>query len=338
MNTKNPTSVLTPYLEQHLHHFTKPNKAIYWIDLILTSIFAWTGFITFFISDSNTILFWIGYGMAVLLFYRKVSFIHEIVHLRKGSIPGFETVWNLVCGYFLFVPSVLYHTVHNEHHNVQKYGTQSDPEYIPISGERRKILFFIVTQLFGPILIMFRFLVLSPISWGFPSLRRIIQKRASSLSINPMYIRNMKPREQRKLLFQEIHIFILWSLILFFVLAQNSVFKLLICYYGTVALILFINSLRSLTSHKYENKTLKKLSRDEQFADSIDIPGNWFTELWAPVGLRFHALHHYVPGVPYHNLYKLHKTLLRDLKEDSPYFESTKPGLRKTLQELWNKT
>ncbi len=49
--------------------------------------------------------------------------------------------------------------------------------------------------------------------------------------------------------------------------------------------------------------------------------------LWAPVGLRYHALHHLLPGVPYHGLAEAHRRLVKTLDADSPYHKGNYPGL-----------
>ena len=49
--------------------------------------------------------------------------------------------------------------------------------------------------------------------------------------------------------------------------------------------------------------------------------------LWAPVGLRYHALHHLLPGVPYHNLGEAHRRISRELDSGSPYFTANYRGL-----------
>jgi mannose-6-phosphate isomerase-like protein (cupin superfamily) len=52
-----------------------------------------------------------------------------------------------------------------------------------------------------------------------------------------------------------------------------------------------------------------------QFADSIDTPAGWWAALWAPLGLRFHALHHLFPTLPFHNLRPAYRRL-RGLKQE----------------------
>jgi len=72
-----------------------------------------------------------------------------------------------------------------------------------------------------------------------------------------------------------------------------------------------------------------------QVLDSVTVPGAWWTELWAPVGLRYHALHHYLPDLPYHRLGAAHRRLMRELPEDAPYRGAVSRSLPHVLSELW---
>src|SRR5262249_20396589 len=64
----------------------------------------------------------------------------------------------------------------------------------------------------------------------------------------------------------------------------------------------------------------------EQIHDTITIPGGSWTALWAPLGLRYHALHHLFPAMPYHALGVAHRRLLRKLPPDSPYHATIQPS------------
>jgi fatty acid desaturase len=47
-----------------------------------------------------------------------------------------------------------------------------------------------------------------------------------------------------------------------------------------------------------------------QFLDTVNVPPPALLPvLWAPVGLRYHALHHLLPRLPYHNLAIAHRRL-----------------------------
>ena len=95
---------------------------------------------------------------------------------------------------------------------------------------------------------------------------------------------------------------------------------------GHVGLLYGLNE-----AHGYENHTGTPMTRAEQLLDSIDTPGGPWTELWAPVGLRYHALHHEFPGIPYHNL----PAAYRRLQGNDPYRRTTSPGLWASLRRLW---
>jgi fatty acid desaturase len=77
------------------------------------------------------------------------------------------------------------------------------------------------------------------------------------------------------------------------------------------------------------------LDREAQLADSIDTPGAPWTELWAPVGLRYHALHHYFPGIPYHNLGTAYRRLVSNLPSEAAYRGPVSPSLSWSLRLLY---
>jgi fatty acid desaturase len=61
----------------------------------------------------------------------------------------------------------------------------------------------------------------------------------------------------------------------------------------------------------------------------------WAAELWGPVGLRLHALHHLMPALPYHALPEAHRRLVSALPPDSAYRLTESPGLLASLADLW---
>jgi len=145
----------------------------------------------------------------------------------------------------------------------------------------------------------------------------------------------MTPREHRRAVATEVAILLAWGLA--FALAASGVLPLrtFAIWYGVLATIGFVNTLRTLGAHRYESDG-RPMTRLEQLADSIDTPGAFWTELWAPVGLRYHALHHYFPGLPYHNLGKAYRRLMAALAQEAAYRDSTSPSLPASLSALWN--
>jgi fatty acid desaturase len=101
--------------------------------------------------------------------------------------------------------------------------------------------------------------------------------------------------------------------------------------------IMTINAIRTLGSHRWTNNG-SQMTFVEQMLDSVDYPKNpLVSELWAPVGLRFHALHHIFPTMPYHALATAHHRLIRDLPPDSPYRRCNADSLAKVLGTLWRR-
>ncbi len=96
-----------------------------------------------------------------------------------------------------------------------------------------------------------------------------------------------------------------------------------------------LNWLRNLAGHRFLNDG-RELDYFGQLNDSITVIGNpLWTELLFPLGLRYHALHHLFPAIPYHNLGKAHRRLMELLPADSPYRKTIYFGLWPVLVDLW---
>ena len=104
-------------------------------------------------------------------------------------------------------------------------------------------------------------------------------------------------------------------------------------------------STRTLAAHRYDNEA-DELSMNEQLLDSCTIapsslPGRvaghvatGVRSLVAPVGLRYHALHHWIPSLPYHNLARAHRLLLSTLGADTPYVATQYPAIAPIVIDL----
>src|SRR5579884_3650500 len=110
-----------------------PKPAIYWVDLLLSAAIGWGAFVVAVRSQLGSAGMFAGAAVAVFALYRGLCFVHEISHLRQSALRGFETVWNLLIGVPLLMPSFTYVGVHGSHHKLSTYGTEQDPEYLPFS-------------------------------------------------------------------------------------------------------------------------------------------------------------------------------------------------------------
>ena len=122
-------------------------------------------------------------------------FTHELVHLRDKSFRGFRIVWNLLCGIPFLMPSFMYYT-HVDHHLRKHFGTDHDGEYLPL-GTRSPwhLLAYMCQPLVLPVLAVARFLVGTPISWIVPGFRDFLHRHASSMVIDPSYMRPLPTRQ-----------------------------------------------------------------------------------------------------------------------------------------------
>jgi hypothetical protein len=180
---------------------------------------------------------------------------------------------------------------------------------------------------------LLRFLVGAPISWLVPPLRRFLCRSASSYVINVGYERTMTPADRQRMFRWECVILLAWGMPVFLTVTGDISWCWMVCWYVMYTIVLLVNRVRMLTAHRFasEGAATDHLG---QFHDSIDTPDGWWAELWAPIGMRYHALHHLFPTLPYHNLGTAYRRLASSLPRDSFYHESTGPGLVGSLAEL----
>ncbi len=269
----------------------------------------------------NALLMGVAAAVATLALYRAVLFIHEIAHLKPGAVPGFEAAWNLLVGLPLMVPSLMYVGSHRDHHDINLFGTEADPEYEPIARwNPLRIVASVAPMFVLPPLLALRWGVLGPLSRLFPPLRPLVVGHLSTLVINARYRRKapVKRDAWRWALEEAAGAIYFWAAVAGVAIGWVPLRWLgLWCAVGVGILVL--NHLRTLAAHRYDNPG-GRLDWAGQLLDSVNLPGiPVLTPLAAPVGLRYHGLHHMLPGLPYHALGAVHRTLRAELRSDSPY-------------------
>jgi fatty acid desaturase len=314
----------------------QPRPATFWVDFLISSAVGWAALALAVYLPIASLGMAVAGTVAIFLLYRGLCFVHEISHVNRRALPGFEFAYNALIGYPLLMPSFVYADVHSSHHRLSTYGTRQDPEYLPFAQNRVMPTVFAVGSFFVPVALLLRFLILTPIGLALPRLQRWLVAHASSLTMNHLYEREATAELVRSVRRQSLAILLVWGSAIMLAAYGILPWRAFGIWLAVVSVASFINTLRTLGAHAYESSG-EPLDRQGQLSDSIDTPGALWTELWAPVGLRYHALHHYFPGIPYHNLPEAYRRLVRELPSDAAYHQVRSPGLRHSLARLYQK-
>jgi fatty acid desaturase len=311
--------------------------AVYWTDLLVS---AGIGYLALVGANllTNPYLAVASGLVASLALYRALLFIHELTHIHRDALPGFRLGWNLLVGIPLLTPSLMYEGVHTLHHARTRYGTVDDPEYLPLALMKPWSLpLFVVTALLLPVALLVRSAVLVPLGALIPPLRKLVWEKFSSLSINPQFRRAPAEGAFGRLVFwQELGVSV-WAIAL---LAASLAYgwRPLLIGLAVVSVTALFNQVRTLVAHLWENEG-DPMTVTGQFLDSVNVPPPGIVaEIWAPVGLRYHALHHLLPSMPYHSLGEAHRRLHTHLGLGTTYAKASYPGLAPLVGKIARST
>ncbi|MCK9540755.1 MAG: fatty acid desaturase [Novosphingobium sp.] len=311
--------------------------AVYWPDMLLSAALGHAGIAGAILLDDSALAALCGV-VAALALYRALLFIHELTHIHKDALPGFRFAWNVLAGIPMLMPSFMYEGVHTLHHARTRYGTADDPEYLPLALMKPWSLpLFIAIAMILPVALILRFAVLVPLGAVVPPVRTWVWERFSALSINPGFRRRPPEGDFARMVFWQELGGMLWA---FALLGSVWAFgwRPLAIAVAVASASAVLNQIRTLVAHLWENEG-EAMSVTAQYLDSVNVPPpGLLAELWAPVGLRYHALHHLLPSMPYHALPEAHRRLSAGLGAGSTYTRASYPGLFPLVARLARST
>ena len=333
---KSESAVLLKAAHRLTADLMQPRPLIYWADLVASVVIGYGGVAAAVASGLPVPVRILAGLVAVLALYRAILFIHELTHVRLSTLPGFWTGWNVLVGIPLLVPSFFYEGVHTLHHAKTHYGTVRDPEYLPLAHDRpRDLILFTLAAFTFPLLLIGRSLFLVPLAAVVPPVRRLMVERLSALVINPAFRRpELTPTLARRwLVLDAVTSLYAWTVAVLVLTGAISWTSVLIVL-AIAAGIALINQFRTLFAHHWENEG-EEMDAVEQLMDTVNVPPPaMLPMLWAPVGLRYHGLHHFLPGLPYHSLGEAHRRMVSALPADNAYHATNSAGAGEVLARL----
>ncbi len=333
----------------HVRDLFAPREWIYWVDFLATILVGHAMYgATRLLYDIHLEPLWlrlaiqaVTFSLTCICYYRAVMFVHELVHVPEKRFRAFRIVWNLLCGVPFLVPSFTYYP-HLDHHRRKMFGTEHDGEYLPLARMSPWWIVLYLSQcLWVPPLAVIRFGILTPLTWLSPALRRFIHQRASSLVMDPAYLRPLPTAAVKRIIFfQELACFLFLAACAIVppVFLNRWPIPFLIQAYSIAVVLVFLNAVRTLAAHRWWSDGEEGTFVD-QMLDSVTLDNDsLLAVLINPVGLRYHATHHLFPSMPYHNMRAAHKRLLERLPADSSYRQTVGTSVWATIGDLWRRS
>jgi fatty acid desaturase len=306
--------------ESRVNYF-QVQPARYWLDFLTSMTLAYSFASAYLMTPLGSPLQVAAYPLAVFWLYRLGSLIHEVCHLAHHEMRFFKITWNLLVGVVTLAPSPFFTRHHRDHHSARMYGTPQDPEYIVNvfrPGSLASLLAYALLIVAFPLIVFLRFL-LAPLSFIHPRLRNWVLINASSLTMNFRYQRKLNRFDRQVLTAVELLCSLRAAGMLLVVVLGAAPWTRLPLLYSLALGVLVLNQLRLLADHHFETDG-NPFELDDHIRDSCNYTGRDFlTWLLFPFAIRYHALHHLFPTLPYHNLKAAHAYLSAHLPADSPY-------------------
>jgi fatty acid desaturase len=300
----------------------------YWGDFLLSLVIAYGSATVYLLAPLGSWQQLAAFPLAVFWLYRLGSLIHEVCHLGHHEMRLFKVTWNLLVGVMTLAPSPFFTRHHRDHHSARMYGTPEDPEYVANvleAGNWRSAALYAAHVAIFPVLVFLRFL-LAPLTFLSPGLRGIVLERASSMTMNTRYRRRITRFDRFAITAVEVLCFLRAAFLVGGVAAGIAPPSRIVLLYVLAVTTVVLNQMRQLADHHFEGDGAA-VSLESHVLDSCNFTArDPLTWLFFPFSIRYHALHHLFPSMPYHNLQAAHEHLVSCLPAGSPYRGLDQPG------------
>ncbi len=341
LNKKKPRNFKNEIVEMHAHieDLFQVRGWIFWGDMCFSAITGWTC-LALSIAASSIPIKIVLIGIAAIFVYRAMVFTHEIVHLRKGELPGFRIAWHLLCGIPMLAPNFLYRRVHLTHHNKNHYSTKRDGEYVPFKKSHAlKALLFVCSGISIPLVSVFRFCILSPAYWIHPKARQLVEVYGSAMGIKVVIQREPPANSKERLEWTGYELACFALIVTIGSLTYRGVLPIstIACWYALVCLVVTMNAIRAICcTHLYIHEKGIPVELREQIEDSVNLgSSSLLAVILCPVGTRYHCLHHIFPTIPYHAAKEAHQRLMKSVPTDSFYKDREIKSLFEGWKQVW---
>lgn len=277
--------------------FFEANPSIYFRDLLIAMLMFFGGFIS--ASSANGSLYFASYLLCVIGLHRAGIFGHELTHRPNyGAMRPFYWFWNLTIGSLIMVPSSRFYQAHKIHHQTGTFRTKEDPQYLLVRTDFKLALFvLLILPFLTPIYCLLQSLIASI---GGMKLEKqfdqFSQKHFNFSTSTPV----PEDKKNEVIWLSRLSIFYFFCLITFFP-------EYLGFYYAVLVGAWFLIVLRIPLEHELTQYAASSTQEDQMYDSfTVETP---LAVIIQPIGFRYHTAHHMYPGVPYHNLPKLHEHL-----------------------------
>lgn len=321
-----------PAVRRLLQDLAEPDERAYWLELVL-STGALAATLAFAARTRGLPMLLLAAAALGLLLHRTASFMHELVHLPASKHRALLVAWNVLWGVPFLLPSWMYRRIHFRHHHPDRFATAADPELQPLTTRGLGALAGgLMTGLLLPFGLALRFLVVGPLSWGVPPLRRLVLAWGSTLTSNHLAPERWSAPERGRIVLSELAAAGLWWSALALMETGRLQWRVAAVVLLGWMLAMALHQVRLLCNHRLLDHSHPR-SEVGVTLESYTVAARGLQRLILPLGAGYHALHHLAPAVPFHHLEQAHARLLRALPEDSAYRLTVVPGIRSALAD-----